>query len=177
MQYEEMTLNHVFREKEFHGEHVSKIEIKEKVRELQNKVYQKEPRLKWKKVLDEVMGTSSRLLNIKIKDILESAWKKYQEVEKYLDAEKYNTDEVFLVPLLEHTILSEHHPKIEIRVGEVHLGDIDFEIKLKLLLSGIILKISHAKIEGVKTGKFKTTGTFSCEGIILFQDETREFEF
>ena len=177
MQYEEITLNHLFRNQDFHEEKISKIEFQDKVTELKKEVKKKEPRLKWKKVLDEVMGTSSKLLNISLKDILENVWKEYDEVQKYLDEDKFNTDETFLIPLVEHTIISEHYPKIEIRIGETYVGKIDFEVRINLVLTGIILKISQGKIQGVKGGKCKSEGIFSCEGITLFEDESSEFEF
>lgn len=177
MQYEEITLNHLFRHRDVHAEKVSEIEIKDKVTDLKKKVNKKDPRLRWKNVLDEVMGTSSKLLDISLKGILESAWEKYEEVEQYLDEEKYDSDETFLIPLVEHTIVSEHHPKIEIRIGDTYVGKIDFEVRLFLKLSGILLKISHGKINGVKSGKCQSRGSFSCEGIILFEDESSEFEF
>ena len=177
MKYEEISLSHFFREQDWHDEKLSKIELKEKVTELKAKINKKEPRLKWEKVYREVIETSSKLLNTKLKDILESAWGKYQEIEQYLDEEKYNSDEMFLIPMVEHTVVSEHHPKIEIRIGDVYIGKIDFEVNLKLWLSGIILKISQGKIQGVKAGKCKSSGVFLCEGITLFEDESSEFSF
>jgi len=177
MNYEDITLGHFFRDKEWHDEKLSKIELKDKVGELKKKINKKEPRLQWEKVFGEVKETSSKLLDIKLKDVLESAWGKYEEVEKYLDEEKYNTDETFLIPLVEHTVVSEHHPKIEIRLGELYIGEIDFDVQLRLLLSGIILKIGHGKIQGVSAGKCRSSGTFICEGVTLFEDESSEFEF
>ena len=177
MKYEEITLSHFFREQDWHNEKLSKIELKEKVTELKAQINKKEPRLKWNKVYREIIETSSKLLDTKLKDILENAWGKYQEVKKYLDKEKYSSNEIFLIPLVEHTIVSEHHPKIEIRIGEVHIGDIDFEVVLKLFLAGVILKISNGKIQGAKAGKCKSQGKFLCEGIVLFEDESSEIMF
>jgi len=177
MQYEEITLSHFFREQDLHDEKLSKIELKEKVTKLKAKIYKKEPRLKWDKVYREIIETSSKLLETKLKDILESAWGKYQEVAQYLDEEKYNSDETFLIPMVEHIIISEHHPRIEIRIGDVYIGKIDFEVNLKLWLSGIILKINQGKIQGVKAGRCKSSGVFLCEGITLFEDESSEFSF
>ena len=177
MNYEDINLGYFFREKEWHDEKLSKIELKDKVGELKKKINKKEPRLKWEKVFGEVKETSSKLLDIKLKEVLESAWGKYEEVEKYLDEDKYNTDETFLIPLVEHTVVSEHHPKIEIRLGELYIGEIDFDVQLKLLLSGIILKISQGKIQGVSAGECRSSGTFICEGITLFEDESSTLEF
>ena len=177
MQYEEITLNNLFRHQDFHNENISEVEIQKKVVELKKEVHKKDSRLKWRKVLEEVMGTSTNLLNIRLKEILENAWQNYEEVKQYLDKEKFGTDETFLIPLVTHTIISEHHPKIEIRIGESYLGKIDFELQLQLVLKGVILKISQGKIQGVKAGKCSSNGNFSCEGITLFQDESSEFEF
>ena len=46
MQYEEITLNHLFRHQDFHEKEISKIEIQDKVSEIKKKVNKKEPRLK-----------------------------------------------------------------------------------------------------------------------------------
>lgn len=175
MNFSKITLNQLFRNPDFREKKFSDIEIQEKIVHLKMDILQKEPQLKWKNVLTEVIGTSTKLLDIKLKDILLSAWGKYSEVQKFLDKDKFGTDEVFMVPLAEHTITSEHHPKIEIRMGEIYLGKIDFDLELNLSLSGIILKISQGNIQEVKAGKCVSNGTFSCEGIPLFENESSEF--
>jgi hypothetical protein len=177
MEYEEIKLTHFFREKDWHEEKLSKIELREKISDLKIQINKKQPGLKWEKVFRELMESGSQLLETKLSDILENAWDKYQEISQYLDKEKYSSNEMFLIPLMEHTVVSEHHPKIEIRIGEIHLADIDFDVVLKLFLSGVILKISNGKIQGVKAGKCKSSGTFSCEGVLLFEDESSEFVF
>lgn len=177
MQYDEIKLSHIFREQEWHNEIRSKIEVREKISAIKEEIGKKEPNLNWEIVFGEIMEASTKLLDIKLEVILESTWDKYNEVQQYFDKEKYNSDEMFLIPLLEHTIVSSHHPKIEINLGEIHVADIDFEIVLTLFLSGIILKISQGKIQGLKAGKCKSKGTFSCEGVVLFEDESKEFVF
>lgn len=176
MKYQEITINQLFEKNKNPQRHFSEIQKQEKIGTIKKSVKKKEPRLKWQLLWGEISTTSAELLNIKLSDILEKSWSKYEEVEKFLKIEN-NPDETFFVPLLEHTIVSEHHPKIEIWLGEQKLGDIDFELMLRLRLKAIILKIKNGKIIGVKTGKCSTTGNFSCEGISLFEDETAEFEF
>ncbi len=177
MNYEEITLNHLFRHENLQEDIISKIDFQDKITELKKLVNKKEPRLKWKIVLDEVIGVSTKLLNISLKDILESAWKEYDEVQKYLDEDKYDTDDVFLIPLVEHSIVSEHFPKIEILIEDSCIGRIDFKIQVELVLSGVILKISEGNILGVKGGSCKSNGTFLCEGVTLFENENIVFEF
>jgi len=177
MKYEELKLSHLFPDSDFQNEKIKEVEIRDKISDLKKEINKKEPRLKWAKVLEEMLGTSSKLLNVSLKDILERAWHTYEEINKYLDTEQYNSDETFLIPLAQHTVVSDHHPEIEIRLAGTYLGKIDFDVHLELLLTGIILKIGQGKIQGVKTGKCRSRGYFACEGISLFEDESAEFEF
>ena len=177
MNYEEINLHHLFQKNQLQGKEVSEIERDKKITSLKNELLKKEPQLKWKNVWEEIIETSTQLLNLKLSVVLEKAWEKYEEVSKYLDVNTYGKDEVFLIPLLEHTITSEHHPKIEVSLGETQLGEINFDLLLNLKLSGILLKINGGKIQGVKSGKCSSSGSFSCEGIVLFQDESSEFIF
>jgi hypothetical protein len=177
MKYETITIANLFPDNDFREKRIKQIEIHEKIADLRNKVNKKESRLKWSKVFEEILNTGNKFLSISLKDVLERAWENYDEIKKYLDSDDYNSDETFLIPLARHTVVSDHHPAIEIKLAETYLGKIDFEIHLELILSGIILKISQGKIQGVKTGKCQSKGYFSCEGISLFQDESNEFEF
>jgi len=177
MLYDEITLNHCFGEEIWNKQALSDLEHKEKVSGLKQEMVKKNPHLKWKTVSRELNGSAKELFNIKLKDILESAWKKYKEVQKYLGDEQAGNNEIFLVPLVEHTVSSEHHPKIELRSDGVLLGEINFTVHLKLFLSGVILKISQGNIQGVSAGKCKSEATVLCEGVTLLKDESREFEF
>lgn len=177
MIYEEFALIDIFTSEKWQSEKIRKVEIKEKLENLKKDLIAVDKGINWDLFLDEIMEASSRFLDVKVKDILEKAWGKYKEISQYLDAEKYPGDEVFLIPLVEHTVVSEHHPKIEIKLDEIMVIDIDFEIVLTLFLSGILVKISKGKIQGLKSGKCICKGTFSCEGILLIEKESREFVF
>ncbi len=177
MLYDEVTLNDCFGEEIWNKQALSELEQKETIATLKQEMVKKNPHLKWKIVFRELNGSAKELFNIKLKDILESAWKKYKEVQKNLGDEQAGNNEIFLVPLVEHTVTSDHHPKIEIRTGGILLGEINFAIHLKLFLSGVILKINQGKIRGVSAGKCKSQASVSCEGVTLLKDESREFEF
>ncbi len=177
MKYDEITLNHLFRHPELHMNMFSEVELKDQVVLLKKEINKKEPQLKWQKVLEEIIAASIKLLDSKLKDILESGWEQYSEVQKFLNGVEFSEDETFMVPLINHTITSEHHPKIEIRLGEIYVGAIDFKLQLQFVLSGVILKISQHKIQSVKSGKCVASGVFLCEGIVIFEEEGSEFEF
>lgn len=170
-------MNYFFKNREIIGKQLTSVESSEKIAELREKIGKKVPQMKWAAVYNEVMGTCSELLDLKLKNIVEGAWRQYQQVEEYLGQGESDPEATFLVPLINHTIVSEHHPKIEIRIDEVPMGKIDFEIHLELELSGIILKIKESRIDGVKAGSCKCKGSFSCEGIVLFEDSSQTYDF
>ncbi len=177
MNYEEVSVNYLFRNSKAFEDKTFRIKSSEKIAELKKTIGIKKPHLEWEMVSAKIIGKAPELLDIKLKDILESAWKKYNQVEQCLEQGKENPDETYLVPLIEHTVVSEHHPKIEIRLNEVSLGKVDFEILLKLELKGIILKIKGDKINGVKTGSCKCKCSLDCEGIVIFEDSSETYDF
>jgi hypothetical protein len=177
MKYEDVTMNYFFQNLERINDQTTSFETSEKIKELKNSISNKEPLMEWNSVLSQVIKKCPELLKIKFQDILVGGWRKYQQVEHYLEQGKTNPEVIFSVPLVNHTIVSEHHPKIEIRINEIQLEHIDFSILLKLELSGIILNIKGGEIEGVKAGNCKCKGSVSCEGIILFEDSSETFEF
>lgn len=177
MKYEEITINHLFGEKNITPEKLSAMDKNAKFDSLKQEIKRKEKIFQWEKIQDEISENCTKLLNVSLKSILEKSWEKYEEVNQYLDTEKYGNENTFLIPLVEHTVVSEHHPKIEVSLAEMHLTDIVFDIHLELILNGIVLKIGQGKIQGVNVGKCKSKASLSCENILLFEDESREFEF
>jgi hypothetical protein len=177
MKYEDLTMNYFFQNREIIANRGTSFETSEKLSQLRNSISKKEPLLDWNSVLSQILKKCPELLELRFKDILVGGWRKYQQLEQYFEQGKTNPEVIFSVPLVNHTIVSEHHPKIEIRINEIQLGHIDFSILLKLELSGIILNIKGGEIEGVKAGNCKCKGSVACEGVVLFEDSSETFEF
>lgn len=177
MKYEDVTMNYFFKDHEIINNQATSFETSKKISELRNSISKKEPLMEWNSVLSQILKKCPELLELRFKDILVGGWRKYQQLEQYFDQGKTHPEVIFSVPLVNHTIVSEHHPKIEIRINEIQLGHIDFSILLKLELSGIILNIKGGEIEGVKAGNCKCKGSVACEGIVLLEDSSETFEF
>ncbi len=177
MKYEDVTMNYFFQNRERIAKLRTSFETSEKFSELRNSISKKEPMMEWNSVLSQVLKKCPKLLELRFKDILAGGWRKYQQLEQYFDQGKTNPEVSFSVPLINHSIVSEHHPKIEIRFNEIQLGHIDFSIVLKLELSGIILNIKGGEIEDVKAGSCTCKGSLSCEELVLLEDSSETFEF
>jgi hypothetical protein len=177
MKYEEVSVNYLFRNSQNIYNQNARIESSEKIAELKKTISKEKSQLEWADVSGKIIKKSSELLDIRLKDILESAWVKYSQVEQCIEQAKENPEETYLVPLLNHMVVSDHHPQIEIRIDEVLFGKVNFEILLKLELKGIILKIKRGKIDGVKVGSCQCKGSLACEGIVLFEDNSETYDF
>lgn len=109
------------------------------------------------------------LLNVNVSEILVAAWKKYKMLQKYADRERYAPEETILVPLADHTVKSEHHPYVEILVGEHPIGKITFDVSFELTLHGFVLRIQDATIKEIQTGTWEGKGAIALEGIVLVE--------
>jgi hypothetical protein len=75
--------------------------------------------IKWPATMPDLLPQIGELLDVKVPDILISAWKKARELQDALDRSRQSSEETIKLELAEHTLASEHHPYIEIRVGRL----------------------------------------------------------
>ncbi len=154
----------------------ARLEASEAMAKVQGVLAQQARGLSWGIAWSKIIGGLDELLNISLQGILVKAWKKYQELRKYRDKERYPPYETYLVHLVEHTIKSEHHPYLEILINGVEIHQkIEFTISLALTIEGAVLKIKDGKIEEIMPGSCKGEGTLACGEFILLKQETRTF--
>ena len=177
MNYDEITISHLFRNNITSEYKPGHFDSSGKIQELQKAVSQRKTGMEIAAFSRKILEKTAELLNIKLKDVLGNAWMKYRQVEQCLEQGKENPDETFLVPLIDHTITSEHHPQLEISLDEISLGKLDFKILLELKLKGIILKIKGQEIVGVKAGSCQCQASLDCEGIPVFDDQSDTWDF
>jgi hypothetical protein len=173
----QMTLSQFFSaESELKPERLSSIESNKKVSTIKDRII-KEAKVKWPIAFEIIIKKIAEILDIGILDIMAKAWSKYRILLKYADTEKYPSNETFLVPLVDHTVKSEHHPYIEILINGKPVGKINFTITLYLMIEGIILKVQGGRIKGIDTMTCKGKGTLQCENIPILEKTTRPISF
>ncbi len=172
-----LTLNQFFsfKNKELPPDQLSAFESGGEVAAVKELVLKQTKGVGWGVIRGEIFEKVEYLLEISIPDILVAAWNKYRILLKYLDRKKYPSNESFLVPLAEHTITSEHHPYLEVRVNDLPVGKIGFKISVDLTLEEIILKIQDGKITEIFTGTCKGKGTIMCGDLLILKEETHSF--
>ncbi len=171
----QITLNDFFSTDQVIDEQLDKLEKSEHFTTLKEKVFKTVllPAGMYKLLIRQV----SDLLNINILEILAGGWGKYSEFLEYLDKEKYPPDETVYVPLIEHTITSNHSPSLQPVINEKSLGKIEFDVNLEFLLKGVILKIRDGKIMGAKIGTIEGKGDVQYDGFKLFEAKSQPIGF
>jgi hypothetical protein len=125
-------------------------------------------------IAGKIIEGLTELLNINLEDILVGAWKKYQELRKYGDKNRYPSNETYLVHLVEHTIKSEHRPYMAVLINGVELpGKIEFALSVILTVKGAALKIRDGKIKEIMPGSCEGKGTLAWGESVLLKQETR----
>ena len=151
---------------------IEKSEAGAKLKEAVDKL----PGIDWGPVAKEIEAKIGEVLDVDIAGVLLGGWKKYRQLQQYRDTAKYPPEDTILLALVEHSIASSHHPKIEILAEQVLLGTLEFTITLALKLEGIVLKVRGGKIREIAAGRCRGKGTLACAGVTLLEKESDPFE-
>jgi hypothetical protein len=125
--------------------------------------------IKWDAVQDVLADKVLEMLDVPLLGVLLSAWKKYREVKNIAGPEGRSATEK--VSLAQHTLKSEHHPYLEIRLKGVPVETLHFTVVVELVLEGFILTIQDRKITPVETGRMKGQGSLALETSVILEKE------
>ena len=134
--------------------------------ELKHAVVQQSKSIKWDAVQDVLADKVLEMLDLPLLGVLLSAWKKYRQIQQTSEGPAGKK-----VSLAQHTLRSEHHPYLEIRVKGVPTGRLNFTIIVELILEGFILTIQDHKITSVQTGSAKGQGSLALETSVVLEKE------
>ena len=96
------------------------------------------------------------LLDIKIHDMLLTAWKKVEVVRQALEDSKQTPDKATYLDLTEHSIDYETKPFIDVKIKKASVKKLTLTVAMNLKLKGFGLKIQNGVIRELQAGK--------CEG-------------
>ncbi len=121
-----------------------------------------------------------RALDLEMSSVLLAAWRKRNEILQYRDRQKYPAGESHAVPLLEHTVVSKHRPTIKVVIEKKPSKiewDVQFDVLLKLMLQGVVLKIRDARIMEILVGSCNGYGLIEYSGLTVLEKKSGPYEF
>jgi hypothetical protein len=133
----------------------------------QDKVNSEVKKIKWTATMPDLAPKVCELLNIKIPDVLITAWKKVKDIQAIMEKSKKTPDETVYLELAQHTIKSEHKPSIDVKIKGATVKKIEMVIQLGFDLKGFLLKIQNGAIKEVQTGQCEAKGTIKYGGLTV----------
>lgn len=123
--------------------------------------------IKWTAAMPDLVPKICDLLEIKVDDVLLSAWKKAAEIKAVIEKSKQTPEETSYVELAEHTINSEHKPSIDVKLRGAKLKTIALLVQLGFKLQGFVLKIKNGGIIEMQAGHCEVKGTIKFSGLTI----------
>ena len=123
--------------------------------------------IKWTSATPDLAAKVGELLDVKIPDVLITAWKKVRDIQAVLEKSKATPDETIYLELAQHTINSEHKPSIDVKIKGATVKKIELVIQLGFNLKGFLLKIQNGAISEVQTGQCEAKGTIKYGGLTV----------
>lgn len=118
----------------------------------------------WEPLREKLVEQIVKMLDLKLLDFCLAVWRKEQELRPFADPKQHPPDEVNHVNLLEHEIVSEHHPTLDISLGGKRIKKLECDLNFTLSIRGCILTIKGGKIIEVAPGEC------ACEAKLNFKD-------
>lgn len=125
----------------------------------QEKVTKEVKGVKWIASMPDLAPKVCELLDIKVPNVLISAWKKAQDIQRVLAESKKTPDKIVYLELAEHTIDYQTKPSIDVKIKRATVKKLDFPIQLGFKLKGFVLKIQNGRIKEMQTGHCEAKGT------------------
>jgi hypothetical protein len=133
----------------------------------QEKVGKEIKGIKWTATALDLAPKVCELLDIKIPDVLITAWKKVADIQAVMEKSKKTPDEIVYLELAQHTIKSEHKPSIEVKIKGATVKKIELVIQLGFNLKAFLLKIQNGAITEMQTGQCEAKGTIKYGGLTI----------
>jgi hypothetical protein len=134
--------------------------------------------IRWPAAMPDLLQKIGGLFDVSLPDLLISTWKKAEDLQRLLDESRKSPQEAMFIELAQHTISTEHHPSIEIRVKNIPLPKrIDFTVLLSLTVKGFVLTIQGGKITELRTGSCEGTGSIAFESLPIAEKQLQPIMF
>ncbi len=133
--------------------------------------------VKWIASMPDLAPKVCELLDIKIPDVLITAWKKVEDLRAVLEKSKLTPDETIYLELAQHTINSEHKPSVDVKIKGATVKKIELAIQLGFNLKGFLLKIQDGAIREIQTGQCEAKGTIKYGGLTVAEKKLEPIKF
>jgi len=133
--------------------------------------------IKWTAAMPDLASKIGELLDIKIHDVLLTAWKKVEALQKALEDSKQTPGKMVYLDLTEHSIDYETKPFIDVKIKSASVKKLTLTVLLNLKVKGFVLKIQNGAIRELQTGNCEAKGSIKYGTLSIAEKKLEPIKF
>ena len=145
------------------------LDVGEEAAEIKQALGRAVPGLPLTAVIEGVSASVQQALDVPVASLLVSAWDRSRDLRAAIQQTRDSDKAAVLVPLLTHTITSEHRPYVDVVVSGAPLARLVFPLKIAFGLDGFVLRIARGRIVAITTGTLKIKATLKFADFVLVE--------
>ena len=141
---------------------------------LQERLHEETKGVRWPAAIPDLLAEVAELFEIPISDIFIASWKKSDGLQAEIEASRKAPEETSILSLSEHTVTSEFHPTIDVRIPGKEIKSLQFTTRLSLTLEGFTLRVSNGRITHINAGRYGGKGSIHYGDLCLAVKEFKQ---
>ncbi len=133
--------------------------------------------IKWTAAMPDLGSKIGELLDIKIHDMLLTAWKKVEAVRQAIEESKKTPDKASYLDLTEHSIDYETKPFIDVKLKSASVKKLTLTVAINLKVKAFVLKVQNGAIRELQAGKCEGKGTIKYEKLSIAEKKFEPIKF
>ena len=143
----------------------------------QDKLKEEGKGIKWTAAMPDLGAKICELLDIRIPDILMTAWKKADALRQALAESQADPERSVYLDLAEHSIDYETQPFIDVKIKGASVKKITLTVMLNLKLKAFTLKVQNGAICEIQTGSCEAKGTIKYDKLPIAEKKLSPIKF
>lgn len=143
----------------------------------QNKLAEEAKGIKWTAAMPDLGAKICELLDIKLHNILLTAWKKVEALREVLETSRKSPDKSTFLDLAEHNIDYATKPSVDVKIKGVTARKITLDLALNMKLKGFTLKVQNGGIREIQTGSCEVKGNIKYEKLPIAEKKLAPIKF
>ena len=143
----------------------------------QKKLAEEAQGIKWTAAMPDLGSKICELLDIKIHNVLLTAWKKVEAVRQAMEESKQTPDKAVYLDLAEHAVDYETKPFIDVKIKRASVKKLTLHVTLNLKIKGFGLKVQNGVIRELQPGKCEGKGAIKYEKLTIAEKKSEPIKF
>ena len=145
------------------------LETSEEAAEIKRALAKAVPGLPLGPIIEGVSKGLETALDVPISSMLAGAWDRARELRAAMKETRDSEKEAVLLPLLDHTMTSEHRPYVDVVLNGTAIARLVFPLTVTFHLEGIVLRIAKGRIADVLAGQMTIKATLKFSEFVLIE--------